>query len=382
MSTETIPLPTEAEESNGARGARERFLDSLAESGASLSGGGEGPARILSFGDPEAEYRALGESVALRDDSDRTPVRVRPGRKPERTQEVLAGLLTNHYARTEPGEALYSFLLTPAGRPVAELRAINLGDEHWLDLPAACLDGTLEYLEKYLPPLFAVFELSSVARVGLVGPAADRALTEGSAGPDPSAVEPLGAIRRRVAGAPAVAVRREPIEGPGWDLYLPAGALAEAWTALETATREAGGRAAGWEAYDAWRVERGVPAYGADISRDNLPQETGQEGRAISFEKGCYTGQEVVVRIHHRGHVNRHLRGLRFRDRLPEPGAELYREERARGVVTSPVRSPRLGPVALGYVRREVEPGGRLALEPGGEATVEVAELPLLPPER
>ncbi|MGH7540660.1 MAG: YgfZ/GcvT domain-containing protein, partial [Gemmatimonadota bacterium] len=139
-----------------------------------------------------------------------------------------------------------------------------------------------------------------------------------------------------------------------------------------------GGRPAGGEAFEILRVERGLPAYGREITEGNLLQETGQTERAVDFRKGCYTGQEVVARIHYRGHVNRLLRGLRSGDpgSSLDPGASLFRGDREVGDVRTAVRSPRQGSIALAYVRREVEPGERLALGPGGPPAVEVVELP------
>ena len=88
--------------------------------------------------------------------------------------------------------------------------------------------------------------------------------------------------------------------------------------------------------------------------------EAGLE-RAISQTKGCYTGQEVIVRILHRGHVNWLLKGLRASAGL-DPGAELVAADGPKVVarVTSVADSPRLGPIALGYVRRELAPGTAL----------------------
>jgi len=101
--------------------------------------------------------------------------------------------------------------------------------------------------------------------------------------------------------------------------------------------------------------------WGAELTTDVIPLEAGLLERAISQTKGCYTGQEVIVRILHRGHVNRHLRRLEFAADPPERGTELFEPgaEKARGVVTSAVVGP-AGPIGLGYVRREIEPPGEL----------------------
>jgi aminomethyltransferase len=86
----------------------------------------------------------------------------------------------------------------------------------------------------------------------------------------------------------------------------------------------------------------------------------------------------VVAKIHYRGRVNRHLRGLRLDEEagLPAAGTELHDADRSRGRVTTAARSPRLGAIALAYLHRSVEPGRRVAVGAGGDAGAEVVELP------
>ncbi|NIP98693.1 MAG: aminomethyl transferase family protein, partial [Akkermansiaceae bacterium] len=126
--------------------------------------------------------------------------------------------------------------------------------------------------------------------------------------------------------------------------------LAELWTALEAR----GAVPAGWGVWDTLRVEAGRPAFGRDMDDRTIPIEAGLED-AIDHAKGCYTGQEVIVRIRDRGHVNWHLRRLELGESTPNPGDELFEEggEKALGRVTSSVQSPGFGQVVgLGYVRR------------------------------
>jgi aminomethyltransferase len=337
---------------------------------------------ILRYGPVEEEHRRLRETVAVLDDADRFLLEIRG----EEAREVFGGLMTHHVEGMAPGAGLYAFMLTARGRPVAAGRILSLepddGEEVlWADLPGACREGTLDHLSRYLPPRLAAYrERSDVLRLSLVGPEAGAVATdlveEGDL-PD----EPLAHREVRLAGLPGSvrAVRREPAAGPGVDLHLEASSATGAWETLVEAAEAAGGGSAGLEATEIRRVELGLPAFGPEIHDGVLPQETGQGERAISFDKGCYTGQEVVARIHYRGKVNRHLRGLVFEEAEGPPpgGTELYRDGRSRGRVTTSVTSPRLGPVALGYVRREVEPGDRLALEPDGEAACRVEALPL-----
>ena len=142
---------------------------------------------------------------------------------------------------------------------------------------------------------------------------------------------------------------------------------------------EAGARPLGMQALDILRVEAGVPWPGVDMDESVLIMETGRQA-AISFTKGCYLGQEVVERIAARGHVNRHLTGVRLDGDTPPPaGAKLLADGQEVGYVTSAVRSEGLGRViALAMVhRKHATPGDRLTVDgDGGGVAATVAALP------
>jgi folate-binding protein YgfZ len=164
----------------------------------------------------------------------------------------------------------------------------------------------------------------------------------------------------------------------GFDLFIPLGSMNAAAGKLTSAVEAVGGRLCGIEAFEIARIEAGIPRFGIDMDETHLAPECGIEDRAISYNKGCYIGQEVINRIHSIGRVNRQLRGLRFngsRSALPAKGDLLFSGEKEAGYVTSSTRSPLTqSDIALAYVRREwSEPGTRLMLRSaggGGEATV------------
>ena len=145
---------------------------------------------------------------------------------------------------------------------------------------------------------------------------------------------------------------------------------------------------AGLTAGEIARVEAGRPEWGIDMDESTIAQEAGlEELGAISYTKGCYTGQEVVARVHFRGHVNRTLRGLRASGTTPPAylAALFDSSGKAVGEVHSTASSPRLGGIALGMVRREIETGTQLTARwnaelagdtAAGETQVDVVPLP------
>ena len=132
------------------------------------------------------------------------------------------------------------------------------------------------------------------------------------------------------------------------------------------------------EVWNVARVEGGRPAFGIDMDENTLPQEANLDTLgAISFEKGCYTGQETVARIHFRGHVNKNLRALFGSAPLPQGAAVLDESGKTVGDVRSTVVSPRLGPIAIAMVRREVADGQQVIVAGDfGAISARVSTLP------
>ncbi len=124
------------------------------------------------------------------------------------------------------------------------------------------------------------------------------------------------------------------------------------------------------------RVEAGLPRWGIDFDESTLALEI-PDVMQIRVDQGCYVGQEVVARIVHRGHVNRHLRGLKMESGvLPARGEAIHLNGAEVGQVTSALNSPLFGGIALGYVRREVELGAAVKIN---DAHAHVVELPFEP---
>ena len=301
------------------------------------------------------------------------------GRSPT---QMLTGLLTGAMppdlekegAGVYRGHAPYSAMLTPKGRIVTDLRVARLqnGDEGdlLLDLPQAGVEGALSHFTKYLPPrLAAVREPEEPgATLTLVGPLASAVLSDGVGFPVAT-----HALLEMKEGDEWIADEGSKI---GLRVLRVADVTPTAFEILGTRQRVSALRSElldsgvplGEEGlWDVLRLERGRPYFGVEMGESTLPAEAGIQDRCVDQTKGCYTGQEVTVRIRDRGHVNRHLRGILLEDLpLPQPGAPLYQAgtEKSVGTIASSALSPLYGQgIALGYVRREVEPPETLVIE-------------------
>jgi tRNA-modifying protein YgfZ len=279
-------------------------------------------------------------------------IRVR-GRDPVR---MINGLATADLGAVTPERGTYAAFLTAKGRMVADARIFRAVPaepaELLLDVAPSALAPLLGHIGRFVPPLFATAEDETGiwAVIGVYGPGSSDLVGRDAAWTAPEetviAVEDGGfAVRTRI------------IADDGWDLFVPA--------TLEGVVTDRligrGARPGTPEMLEALRIAAGQPRWGRELTEEVIPLEAGLLDRAISQTKGCYTGQEVIVRILHRGHVNRHLRRLVFEGGAPEHGTPLFApdEARPRGVVTSSVENE-AGALGLGYVRREIDPPAEL----------------------
>jgi folate-binding protein YgfZ len=326
---------------------------------------------VRHFGDPATEYLSATRAAAVFDRSHRARMHV-AGREPARMLEgILTGVIPG--APTRPtegvlaGAATYHAVLTHKGKMVTDLRCYCIGDERGerflLDVPVAGAAGLRAHLARFLPPRFARVEdvSATTAAISVTGPEAAPLLSRLALGLRVEAGELSGLAEGewRALGDRAtetlVVARSADVWPEAYDVLGPPGPVVALWSEL----RRSGATPAGLGVWTTLRVEAGRPAFGTDMDESTIPVEANIDDRAIDHTKGCYTGQEVIVRIRDRGHVNRKLTLLHLGD-VPTPGkgTELFvgGEERAAAVVTSAVSSPRFEEtIALAYVRRGVE---------------------------
>jgi folate-binding protein YgfZ len=301
----------------------------------------------------------------------------------------LQGLLTNDIQALTPGTGCYAAWLTPQGRMLTDLHVFESGDMILLDAPAAELAATLQRLDQFL--FSEDVQLANLAEtltsVWIHGSAAPALLQQTLTGVQGLASWPeYHNARATFDGVsseddprphvPVVVARVSQLGVPGFVAYIEPSRQAD----LERALVDRGAINAEQSAIETARIEAGYPVFGVDMTHDTIPLEAGIEERAISFSKGCYVGQEVIIRVLHRGHgrVARKLVALRL-DGEVNRGAKIFADDRDIGAVTSAAISPALGSIALGYVHRDfVEAGTHVSVEgPAGRVGAVVSGRPL-----
>jgi len=306
----------------------------------------------------DAQYRQLREECGLLDRSARGKLLVGGPDAPE----YLQGQLTNDVEALAPGEGCYAALLDRKGHMQADMRVLRLVDEElWIDTEPEGVEAARRHLQTY--KIGREVEIAEVgaerAILSLIGPRSAEI-----AGTPP--LPPYACESTVVAGTECVAAGTP----EGVDLIVAAGDAGR----LREALLAAGAVEVSDAAAEILRIEAGRPRFGAEMGTETMPAEAGIVEAAVSFDKGCYIGQEPVARLHYKGRPNRHLRGLRLSAPIG-PGSALRLSEREVGRVGSSCVSPVHGPIALAVVRREAEPGDELSVDEGG-VTARVVDLP------
>ena len=300
----------------------------------------------------------------------------------------LHGQVTNDVKKLRVGEGCYAALVTARGKMESDLNIFCLQDELLLDFEPGLTEKISQRLEKYLvaDDVEIVDAAPHYGLLSVQGPKSETVISSVSLFNELPEKEfqskkiadaALGEIY--LMNHPRLAV------SAGFDLFVPAGSIGAATEKLIAAAKRVGGCVVGLDSLEVARIEAGVPRFGADMDETNIPIECGIESRAISYNKGCYIGQEVINRIHTMGHVNKELRGLRLADdlkTLPAKGDKLFHDGKEVGYITSASKSSALkANIALGYVRREAnQTGTELMLRTGNdEVRAKIVSLPFNP---
>jgi folate-binding protein YgfZ len=309
-----------------------------------------------------AAYEACRDGAGLIDRSEAGKLRLTG----EQAGEFLDGQVSNAVADLAAGSGVYATLLTNKGRMLADLRVLGVDDGLLLVTERIALQALFDQTRRGLIGWKVELHKRTLelGLLSVVGPrAADVVRAAGL--PMPGGEEHDVVVLPAGAAGVAGAVVRTDL---GLDV-LPA---ADDVAAIRTALVAAGAVETPQAAAEIVRIESGRPRYGVDVDETVMPEEAGIVDRAVSFKKGCYVGQETVARLHWKGKPNRHLRGLRLSSPV-ETGAAVTAGDREVGHVGSTAVSPRIGPIALAILRREVSPGDHVRV---GDVDAEVITPP------
>jgi folate-binding protein YgfZ len=270
------------------------------------------------------------------------------------------------------GQGCSALILNLQAKILACVRIFAREQSLWIDSEPDLGPKIRQHLDRYL--ISEQVELldctTEYAQLRLAGPQAASMLMQ-LVQVDLASWKPLQHADLEIAGVMCQVRRDDSLSVPSFDLIFAATHQRALHEALNLP--EADGKL-----HEVLRIEAGTPVYGTDVDESNLPQELGRDAQLISFTKGCYLGQEPVVRIRDLGHVNRQLGGLKLAGAdVPAAGSKVARDGKEIGHITSSAFSPTVGSaIALGYLRRGHQQIGT-TVQVGAQAAA-VAALPLV----
>ena len=282
----------------------------------------------------------------------------------------LNGLITNDVKNLPENRWMPAVFPTVQGRLIGAVRVIRGSEPAFLiDTEIVSHEAVLKTISKFtLAGDFKVSDLTAeTALLTLQGQGAAEILQK-VFDPAVSDLPENGVVERAWRNVPVTILRASHTGEDGFDIVIDSSHKAELQNALEAA----GAQPIGEDTLEILRVEAGVARFGQDMDETNVVPETNLDN-AVSYTKGCYVGQEIIVRIKHRGHPAKKLTAMRFEsDQQIEAGAVIRSTENQEiGRVTSAVISPKRGSIGLGYVRYEyLAEGTRVVVGDGVEAIV------------
>jgi len=278
----------------------------------------------------------------------------------------LQGMITNDVEKMPAGGGCYAGHLTPQGKLVAHMHVLKDEDALWLSLERAAIPKLMAAFDKLL--IMEDVQMADVSNdysiLGVLGPKAGEALQSWVGG----SMQLDGLYSHRKFDDSRIAMSEL-----GFNIWVP---RPQADSILRFLA-EHGVTAIDHGTWDVLRTEAGIPVYGVDIDETTTMPELGAHG--ISYEKGCYIGQEVVAKVKYIGHVNRRFAGLMLSgNQLPEVKTPIRKGGREVGYITTALFSPGLNkPIALGFVSRSAYASGS-EVEVGTE-TATIVDLPFSP---
>lgn len=289
----------------------------------------------------------------------------------------LNGMITNDVKTLEDGHWMSAAFPNVQGRLIAYVRMLNRGGNYLFETEAATHGPVFQALYRFtFAGDFKVADLTGTHTVFTIQGAGAKAVVEQLLNSDATNVERNRVVTATGASGNATAIRATHTAEDGFDLIVDE-AEANTFRAVIATTTAIPISDPVWEVL---RIEAGIPRFGIDMTATNVVLETVPE-EAVSYTKGCYVGQEIIARIHWRGHVAKQLTGLKLDGPASHDEQLVTADGRDAGRITSVAYSPALDQwVALGVVKYD-QLGAGTALKIGAadsERTAVVAGLPLV----
>lgn len=350
------------------------------------------------YGDPVTEHLNVRKGVGIADITHRGKVRI-SGK--DRTM-FLQKILSQDVNKLTPDSGAYSTLLDIKGRMLAYMRIYCDEDSYLIDTEPGLSEKIVQILTHYLFREDVRIEdvTEEYGLVTIQGPLSGELLSNVT-GTEIKDMPECSHLELRINGAICKVVRTSYTGEEGYDIYARWGETPAVWEILlsgEGAIRLAGDTSRislrntggvpiplvpfGIDALETLRIEARTPVYSVDMDEHTIPLEADLDN-AISYDKGCYIGQETIARIKFRGHVNRALTGFCLSESIiPQKGDRVYKIihdiEHDIGIITSGCLSPIFNrPIALGYIRIEHnEPGEVVYIERGEQKVTAVVTKP------
>ena len=321
------------------------------------------------FSDFDVEYRAAKQAAAIFD-TNWDAIVMPSGRDRVR---YLHNISSNNIQALENGRGTLALLLNPQGHILAELEVYALPEKLLVLSHASFRERTVATLKKYVigSQVQIDDQTDRMGSLAVEGPFALDIVKE-AYGVALEDLPEMSVVESSIDGASCYWLRRSHFGAPGAQLIAPRETLSAAWKKLSAAVRSRGGAPIGMAALNTLRLEAGVPWFPADFNDAQIPHEAAVETSHVSFNKGCYTGQEIVERVRSRGHVNRKRVRLQFTSATAPPsGTKLHANGAEIGYITSAAFSPAAhAAIGMGYVRREQFAPGTIVEFDAGTAEV------------
>jgi tRNA-modifying protein YgfZ len=269
-------------------------------------------------------------------------------------QTWLNGMVTCELATHRPGGGAYGFAVAKTGKLLGELHVLLEEDRILIGVLMERVEMLAQHFDRYV--------IMEDVTIEDVSTNVSWAVAHGPEAPN------LVALARAHGALAAASVD---MSGKGGALVALEPASADA--VIERLRKEKGVELADDAAWERLRVEIGVPRWGVDFGDDNYPQEASLENLTVSFQKGCYLGQEAVFMLQMRGHVKKKIVQLTIEGDGDVPASTQITlpDGTAVGSITSAITSPDKPVVmALGYVKWKQKAAGTELLVAGRKAVV------------